>query len=560
MNAMKNIILLINVFILSFLTGCFEDEGRYDYDEIDAPIWKTGTITLSFRAGETARFRGTPYFSWAGDSLARAAEVSYEWKLGQEILSDAPDFEIPTDELIKRIGMVKFDGKDRSGTFSIIEKNTGITFVLPISVAITPTNATCDWLVLSENGGNSKFSFIKRAWMDGNVLTYELREDVYPEVNEGELVGTPQFMSYAYGATNIGAMGTATIVTSSGMYEINCENFVKVGNLEEVPVAGNITARYDVYTINGGFGLQTFVTDTEGKLYRRMMSNSNLMGAFGKMPMVLDVDTKDYKISLIGQTQMGFHAAIPCYDALNRRVVSIMFNKSGSQIYEEWFPGWGQWVDDGEQYQIAKLCSTQPDAGVEITGCAKVWDMPVGTKPLHLWYVTTGGNPFMGQYPVLGMIYNDAAGKTWLTEFAANGTTGEVRNGTENRHIEFPAGNLPEGTLFLMCSAPTRKEPYMLYCRGNEIRYLDRNYGMTDQPFITLEDANDKVTFMSWAVSNMYGQLFVGTEKGNIIVYDTPFGQPLSPNPKIIKKFNVGGKVISLKELNNVSTDYKDQY
>lgn len=554
---MKNIILLINVFVLSFLTGCFEDEGRYDYEKLDSPIWKTnGAILLSFRAGETAKFRGTPYFSWVGDSLTRAAEVTYEWKLGQEILSDAVDFEMPTDELIKRIGMVKFDGKGRSGTFSIIEKNTGITYVKSIHVEISPTNATCDWLVLSENGGNSKFSFIKRAWMDGNVLTYELRENVYPEVNDEELVGTPKFMNYAYGATNIGAMGTATIVTSFGMYEINCENFVKIGNLEEVPVEGNITARYDAYAIDGGFGLQTFVTDARGKLYRRMMSNSNLMGAFGKVPMVLD--TKDYQISLIGQTYMGF-ASIPCYDALNRRVVSIMFTKSGNQIYEEWFPGWGQWRDDGEQYQIAKLCSTQPDADVEITGCAKVWDMPAGTKPLHLWYVKTGGNPFTGNYSVFGMIYNDAVGKTWWTEFATN-ENGQVKNGGENRYIEFPAGNLPEGTLFLMCSQTGKKESYMLYSKGNEIRYLNRDSGLSDNTFITLEDTNDKVTFMSWAVSNLYGQLFVGTEKGDIIVYNTPYGQPLSSNPKIIKKFNVGGRVISLKELNNENTYYKDQY
>ena len=41
MDAMKNIILLINVFVLSFLTGCFEDEGRYDYEKLDSPIWKT---------------------------------------------------------------------------------------------------------------------------------------------------------------------------------------------------------------------------------------------------------------------------------------------------------------------------------------------------------------------------------------------------------------------------------------------------------------------------------------------------------------------------------------
>jgi hypothetical protein len=555
---MKNSILL-GIFMLGFLVGCFDDEGNYDYKKVDAPEWNTSTIQLTVRAGETAKFRGSPYFSWKVDSLQRASEVTYEWKVEDVVLSDEANFDMSADELIKRIGMIKFDGKRRSGTFSIIEKNTGITFVVPISVGITPTNATCDWFVLSENGGNAKLSFIKRAWTDGGVLTYELRENVYSEMNDEELIGTPKFMSYAYGATNIGAMGTVTVVTSSNMYEVNCENFMKVGNLEEVPVTGNITARYDVYAINRGFGLQTFVRNSEGELYRRMMSNSNLAGEYGQIPMVLDA--KNYQISLIGQAYMGF-ASIPCYDMLNRRVVSIVFNKSGSLKFEEWFPGsgMGSWVEDGEQYQIAKLCSTQPNASVEITGCAEVWDMPAGTKPLHLWYVKDLGNPFTGNYPLFGMIYSDAAGKTWLTEFATDAKTGQVKNDTENRYIEFPGGNMPEGTVFLMCSRPQRKESYMLYSKGNEIRYLDRNLGLSDKPFITLEDANDKVTFMAWAVSDLYGQLFVGTEKGDIIVYNTPFNVALSPNPKIIKKFNVGGKVISFKELNNTSTDYKDQY
>lgn len=550
---MRNSIIFLGIFMLGFLTGCFDDEGNYDYKKVNEPNWKENTIQMTARAGEITKFRGSPYFSWSVDSLQRASEVTYEWKLENEVLSHEVDFEMPTNELIGRIGLMKIESEPRSGTFSIIEKNTGVTFVLPISVTFTPTNASADWIVLSENGENSKLSFIKRV-ADAGIWSYELRENVYAEANREELVGTPKFMNYASGATNIGVMGTVTVVTSSGMYEINCENFIKVGNLEEVPCAGNITARYDVK--GSGHGLQTFVRDADGLLYCRMMSKNNLTGTFGKESMFLD--TKGYRISHLGYSSSWFYP-IPCYDALNSRVVSIMFKKSGE--VQEFFPGFE--MEIGEQFYIAKLASTKSTAPVPISGCAEVWNMPIGTKPLHLWVAKWDGHPMMGgEYPIFGMIYNDASGKTWWTEFAVDAKTGQVKNDAGNKNIEFPAGNLQEGTIFLARRGErlgAEKQSYVLYSKGNEIRYIDRDLGYKDQPFIKLEDPNDRVTYMAWGAYEHYGRLFVGTEKGNFIAYDTPFGEPLAPNPKVIKILNVGGKVVSLKELNN-DTQIIDQY
>lgn len=551
---MKNNIWLMLLF-MSVVVACFDDNGSYDYAKVEAPAWKDekGGIVLSFRVGETATFKGSPHFSWNVDSLKRASEVTYEWKLNGEVLSDQIDFEMPVDELVKRIGLVKIDEKAQSGTFSIIEKSSGVRYIKNMQVTIQPTNASKDWFVLSEDGGNAKLSFIRRRFSGGRV-SYELREDVYTMVNGGQIVGKPEFMAYSNGAKNIGKVGTLTIVTSENNYEVNCENFMKVGNLEEVPVTGKIKARHDAYVIGGDFGSQTFIVDEHGKIFRRMMSNSDLAGEFGKTPMVLDAD--DYQISLVGYTQFGY-STLPCYDALNRRMVSLLFYESGDQIYEEWFPGsgWGEWKPNGEQYKLAKLCSTKPAEGMEISGCAKVWDMPAGTKPLHTWYVKFKG--FMTVYDVLGLIYNDASGKTWLTEYTINPSTGQVVNDPDNKNIEFSGGNLPEGTLFLTASA--YKDSYLLYSTGNEIRYLDRNNNFADNAFITLENG-DKVTFMAWTAAGLYYELVVGTEQGNVIIYDTPYGEPLVANPKIIQQFNLGGRIVSCKELNQERGLYVDKY
>ena len=549
---MKNKIYLLGVFFLFFLGGCFKDEGSYNYTKLDAPEWKfEGAIEMTFRAGETAKFRSTPYFTWGEDSVQRASEVTYEWKLENVVLSNEADFDMPTDELIKRIGLIKFETKAKQGTFSVIEKNTGVTYVKFIYVKITPSNASGDWCIISENGGNTMFSLIKRQY-PVTGLTYELKQNIYPELNDGEILGRPLFMAYAEGATNIGAMGAMTVVTTSGEYEINCESMVKVGNLDEIPIQGNIMSRHDAYNKSGDFGLQTFVTDAEGKLYRRMLTKNNLGGEFGTTPLVLDA--KGYQITMMGQTQIGY-LAMPCYDALHRRMVTIVFYESGKMDDNPWWP-----QPDGEQYKLSKLCSTQPKVGVSVTGCAPVWDMPVGTKPLHIWYVKEAGNPFMGNYDIIGLIYNDASGKTWLTEFAIDRKEGYAKNDAENKNIEFPGGNLEVGSCFLMSSDRfSKKKNFMLYSKGNQIRYINRSFQFSDNAYITLKDPNDKVTFMAWAVAKDYWQLMVGTEKGKVIFYDAKSGDSLDPNPKLIKEFDLGGRIVSAKELDNESL-HGDKY
>ncbi len=557
---MKCNILYMAFFFLFVLSGCFEDEGKYDYSKMDEPEWKEfGTITV--RAGETAKFNSSSFFTWKADSSQRASEVRYEWKIEGVLLSEEASFEAPANEIIRKIGLTKFDGKEKFGTFAIIEKNTGITYMQTVLYKFIPTNASGDWFVISENNGNTKLSFIRRNRDEQNVVTYELKENVYPALNGEEMLGKPLFMAYADGATNIGQMGALTVLTSQRAYEVNCENFVKVGNLEEVPVNGSIVLRTDAYHKGGEDGLQTFVTDEAGNVYRRMMTSNNLGGDFTSEPMFLD--TKGLQISKFGQTLKGFNN-IPCYDKLNNRVVILLFYTSGKMDDNPWFP-----QPDGKQYQLSKFVSTNPSVGVNISGCAKVWDMPDGTHPIHLWYIGAGGPPF-APYDKYGMVYNDAAGKTWLTEFAVNQKSGAAMNDGGNKDIEFPGGNLEEDACILASSCMF--EPYynkmnfILYSKGNEVRYLNRGQGLKDNAYIRLEDADDRVTFMAWSSAFNYANLIICTQKGKVIFYDTRVSNssvglnPLIENPQVVAEFDLGGRVVSAKELDNMVSYATDKY
>ena len=61
---MKSIRLYIILFLFGLLTGCFEDEGNYSYEEINPPLWSDNFNTSSPKRmsgyagdGEVMKFR-----------------------------------------------------------------------------------------------------------------------------------------------------------------------------------------------------------------------------------------------------------------------------------------------------------------------------------------------------------------------------------------------------------------------------------------------------------------------------------------------------------------------
>ena len=162
---MKYSIWFISCLIIFSFVRCFDDKGTYDYKDLNEPIWNLGegqsAINVECRAGEVAKFRASSFFAWKGDSLKRAGEVRYEWKLEGVVIGEEADFDIDTYELMEMIGMTKFSKSGTNGTFSIIEKESGIAYMVRAYISITPTNTSGDWTILSKKGGDAKLSYVK---------------------------------------------------------------------------------------------------------------------------------------------------------------------------------------------------------------------------------------------------------------------------------------------------------------------------------------------------------------------------------------------------------------
>lgn len=594
---MKNINLLFGIFFLSILAGCMEDEGNYDYADLQEPQWKSdGTILIYCKDGGVAKFRGHDYFSWNTDSAVREQGVSFEWKLNGVVLGTEADFDMPVSELIRKINLTKLhtDAENEVGTFSVIDKQTKAAFMKKFLLNVRSARSMGDWMVLSENGGNSKLSYISRSLNEtGQKYLYELEDNAYETVNGAVLPGKPLDLHYSYEAQHIAPIGSATVMTETGAYEISGESLLKVGEIGEQfaggkPAGLKVVARTDAW--ENGKNAYSYLASEDGRIYQRKMSRNNLGGRFLSEPAV--IDNKGYEIHDFGVRWRGYRN-IPCYDEKNRRVILIHFNEkwtdngtpdnydddyyfANSQftpVKESGIGGGGGGGFPFPPFGTAAVEKTDfpgglPDfpgggGGTSDYQGPSAWAMPEGTEVLHLASIGSGG--FFSIVYYYALIYNDAAGNTTLGIFGVGGSTFECQQAHQSfgadikfssRIVDFP--NLKKGENCILTNSvfSGRGEEdvcyYILYSAGNEVHLV--NIAEDYKNTTLLADFGEKITCMSFTYNNdKRTRLLVGGENGKLVLYNIADRK----TAEVIQDFgSVGGKVVALKEVGgDINTD-----
>ena len=548
---MKYSIWFISCLIIFSFVRCFDDKGTYDYKDLNEPIWNLGegqsAINVECRAGEVAKFRASSFFAWKGDSLKRAGEVRYEWKLEGVVIGEEADFDIDTYELMEMIGMTKFSKSGTNGTFSIIEKESGIAYMVRAYISITPTNTSGDWTILSKKGGDAKLSYVKCVRnQETRKLEFTLLEDVFFENYNQDIPGTPFALAMSNYSTNIGSLGSVTVITDQVGYEFNCENLLKVSELQNdftsLPANFKPVDRTDSYESMTTSGVHSFIAMEDGSVYRRQMSMNNLGGDFMSIP--LAADEKGYKITKFGPPRFGF-GNIPCYDEANNRMLTILFYQSGQPGPFPGFPG-------GTTYQLSKLATTEPAPGMPTEGWCPVWGFPEGTEFLHASYAgSVSGGGWFTYYDQMNVFYNDRDGNTHWGVYTLDQTTGQTVNNAGNKDVPFPGNKLTKESVILTSGKVNGEmSNYILYANGSEIRYVNKREDR-DYPFIRLENPTDRITYMTYTVYRTYEYLIVGTEQGKLLFYNV---LEMKENPELLEEFDLGGRVISAKELSSYSS------
>ena len=508
--------------------SCFEDEGNYDIAPIQGPVWdyewESSPTRIYAYEGDSTKVTVAMHFPDYVDST----RFRYEWRTqdGQLFWTER-NIKTATDTLWKRLGITSYlQINSQSGTFAAIDTVTGYKFLVRTYFQAYGKIRQRDWIILSEENGQSKINAItyRQARNAANeiVTTYTLKDGC-------TVPGTPISL---FGNKDKGissAIYCKNIVTSTGCYVMNNMTLEVASDLSQ-EFSNGTPANFNVAWAFNKDQLSLLMME-DGRMYQRVQSDNFLGGKFSSEPYY--VDEKGYNVTYVGTRRPSGYA--PAWDAKNRRVLMINQSKPFNIIP----------VTYNAQYEADYV--------------DKLWGMPEGTEVLYMYMKKDASNMYC-------IIYNDANGDTWMTDFAANTGVLDKSKMTKER---FPAGNLKKGTQFLTTAAtygPHGKvlHYYIFYAEGNTIKYVTRENN-TFGTYFTFDgnasvQANDGTTlsfganeeivaFHYFANQTEYNMMWVALKSGKC-GYLNFNNQLLAPVLEPGSWFNLDRRIADISQVN----------
>ena len=522
---MKTKYIFLSLLFTCFLAGCFEDEGNYTYLPDSAPIFLFKNPNhLYCYEGDTTIMEGKFRFN-TPDSLERMNDLSYEWKIGDVVLCTEKDFNTPTDKAMEMLGLTEFPESFITGTYSVIENSTGISYMTKVFYNFVPKYGKGNWMILSKDGGNSKLSYqrlIKKN--NGNKVDtiFENTLGIFQKVNGEVIPGNPRKL-LDHKAPSISVYSLATLVlTDKVAYEISNESLKKASDLKDEFLSG-IPANFSVVDAFYSDRI-TFLVAEDGRLFRRLFSENYLGGKFLTEP--YEIDSKGYEVDFIGNGQTSTWTSVRlAYDRKNHRVLSI--NQSTvtppmGGIFPVTYVGTGHPVtpwDLGENSEVLALA-----------GKGEEWNIYPYTSKLY-W-----------------IVYNEA-GKTYIGDFILDCNPPAyyalALNNSYVKKTECPV-QLTKANKILITSdnSAGNYAKIIFYTKGNELRYIDCANNYQEKLFMTFDD---RITAIHYDIrSNNHKEFGIGLANGDFMRVDIRDKN----NPFIIKKsvFNVGGEIVDVSQ------------
>lgn len=542
------------------LASCFSDDGNYEYESLKPPTWldnfMDSPIQVLVYGGRPVRLDGSRYFNWGKlDSLQRSQEVRYEWRMNGKVYSTELKEEMTTDEFLKRMGLEEMPVKEQSGDFSIIEKSSGVTFKVKCTLFFKPAIGGGDFVVYSAMGANmpnvGKLTVFRLNYLKEKGKLKENFE--FGKYVVDNVPGTPRSLDVAV-AKNVGAAGSLTLITEEGDAMVyNAGNLKKEWDLSSqfadgTPDNFKVSGRKDQE--DGGMNTPalTWVATKDGRLFSRQFGKNYLGGKFISDPYY--IDSLGYKITKFGHTNWGV-TNVPCYDEKNRRVV-LATTTNSSDFYK-----YRSFVVTFHSDQFYSPAEKMPEDA-------------------NVYYLTTmNGDEYRDNRNSWFQAYYTTGGKSMVACFAVDNYARRLTY-TMNymSPYEIPGHLFTNETVFLTASGEqlsgnSSKAYTDLFSEGMDIYAIQRDgnrttFGANEITIkkIPLEGITSKITYMVYDVTGYwvgldheYPHLVVGCENGDVLIY---YAVPVT-HPRLMKKYNVGGRVCAIKQV-AMPSSYLDLY
>jgi len=307
-------------FLLSCLFlffGCSEDKGNYDYIDLnDVEISGLKSVYYPYVL-DTLRLE--PELTY---SLNNEANVSYEWKLGQDQVIGTEknlEFVIPSD----------IEG-NASVLFTVTDNETGLTKQANVTLLSRQLYAN-GWLILSEKDGKSALTLIRRDWLEEKegeqIYEYSEFYDVYATNMKEELGSQPLQIQEHWRSGDNRNPGHVMLVQKGGQACVDLfgGTLTKSLNTDKEFIA--LPANYNPKEIMYGEEF-SYILNQDGKLFSRknFSKESYYSGYFSDYPVNFEEDGKSTELNVenfvpnFNYRDCGF---VMAYEKVNKRFLLI---------------------------------------------------------------------------------------------------------------------------------------------------------------------------------------------------------------------------------------------
>ena len=510
---MKLISIILLLFAIFNIIGCYDNKGNYDYKKInDIEIEFYPEVSTTQIIGDTLRV--FPKFKYTFNDTSDL-RLKYEWSYAGKTIGQERELSWIIDTTVRDYLVLRVINIDNNSTYI---QSTDIT---PTSIYTTNSS----YLVLSEKNGKSLLTYIRNKYKqdeDGNyikdefgrnILDNQVIEDVYYKENKQELGTHPLFLQEHISRVYPSA-GHVIVFQEGGQGSVDLDGTYMTKDILLVESFSGGTYPEDFHPVNAEMMVYAHMIENyDGKIYSKIKDTYELFQSGFYIHTPLFFEDKEVRGSLINsqrEQNKDFTLLLSRgtrEEPENRLLLIHDFQYSSKDI-----------KISGKVVSLPTPKEGWPENFIPLTDLGD-------SKALHVGYVAIGDSNEAGY----NMFIKKSDGTYQYQyfeierEYSGEGlfySTGRIPGADNNSEMLFssPVASPVPLEECVFCTLASKQNKYVFIAHGNEIYFMDRDNPQNGIRHYYTCKAN---------VVDMNGrtyrgdQLIIGLDNGSILLLNT---------------------------------------
>lgn len=496
------------IVCLFTLVSCFEDDGNYDYIDMDANkiTIRYPVYGLSVYTGDTVKF--IPTLTYANKEQTDTNIYRWEYHFNYYGL-------VCTDREMKMVFDDAEVGKTYDGVVMAMDTTTGARFTQNISFRYQ-SRYTVGWVILSDVAGKSTLNLVKE--LNGE---WETDKDIYKTIHNKELGTLPRRV---FG--NTGGRNEVRIIQDGpeGSLVLSGSDYSRLATWGEEFLDGTLPDGFEPKFMTTCGGYIAAMQGTDGKVYTKMYRGSGTSTYpyeyFVSVPMQLGNRVLDVQYLLNASSTTSTTYNLMLYD----KGVNSFYMLYGASGY-----------DAGKTYALKPPTTWEENDTVPAPDNLSNYEM------LHCQMQSSGSY----NMDIFALLKKKTTSTLYTYSFEYNSSSSNVyvSNITCKKVPEATTALMGDGTLFHVL----RQRPYMFFIPANEKTKLYYYDPRTSRHILFKDGFGSPITAIE-SNQSTNTSLCIGLENGEVYLLDVSEEVMINniEEEKVIYNSSVNGKVVDL--------------